>query len=222
MTKKQESNIAVSFLNIHYIISRGLKVSLESARGILQGGFQGERNREGFFNYIRSLTSVMNAHHLTEDDIAFPYFRDMLPEAPFDAWTYWHGKMTEDLDEINLTVEKCEKKDEFETELRNIESVLARLNEGWPYHIQPETDDFINKADALVPVEEQLRLVRQFSEYVLEKATPLYLTVPFMLNNLSLEDRQVFSQWIPAEGILNLVPVAWKEKWSSMGPYLMT
>jgi hypothetical protein len=222
MTKEQEAKIAVSFFNIHNIITRGLRVSLESARDILQGGFQGERNREGFFNYVRSLTSVMNAHHLTEDDIAFPYFRDKLPEADFDDWTCWHGKMAEDLDEINLAVEKCEKKDEFETELRIIENVLARLNEGWPYHIQPETDDFINKADALVPVEEQLRLVRQFSEYVLEKATPLYLTVPFMLNNLSLEDRQVFSQWIPAEGILNLVPVAWKEKWSSMGPYLMT
>jgi len=221
MSEKQETNIAASFYNIHNIITRGLRVSLESARGILQGGFQGERNREGFFNYLRSLTSVMNAHHLTEDDIAFPYFRDKLPEAPFDEWTYWHGKMNEDLDEINLAVEKCEKKAECETELRNIENVLARLNEGWPYHIQPETDDFINKADALVPVEEQLRLVRQFSEYVLENANPLYLTVPFMLYNLSVEDRQVFSQWIPAEGILNLVPVAWKEKWSSMGPYLL-
>jgi hemerythrin-like domain-containing protein len=222
MTKKQESNIAASFFNIHNIITRGLRVSLESTRGILQGGFQGERNREGFINYVRSLTSAMNAHHLTEDDIAFPYFREKLPEAHFADWTYWHGKMAEDLDKINLAVEKCEKKGESETELRNIENVLARLNEGWPYHIQPETDEFINKADALVPVEEQLRLVRQFSEYVLENANPLYLTVPFMLYNLSVEDRQVFSQWIPAEDILNLVPVAWKEKWASMAPYLMT
>jgi hypothetical protein len=222
MSDKQETNIAASFYNIHNIITRGLRVSLESARGILQGGFQGERNRDGFFNYVRSLTSVMNAHHLTEDNIAFPYFRDRLPEAPFDDWTYWHGKMAEDLDEINLAVEKCEKKDEFETELGNIENALARLNEGWPYHIQPETDEFINKADALVPVEEQLRLVRQFSEYVLENALPLYLTVPFMLYNLAVEDRQSFSQWIPAEGILNLVPVAWKGKWASMAPYLLT
>jgi len=222
MTKKQESNVAVSFLNIHNIITRGLRVSLESARGILQGGFEGERNREGFFNYIRSLSSVMNAHHLTEDDIAFPYFRDKLPEAPFDEWIYWHGKMTEDLDEINLAMEKCVKKDEFETELRNIENALARLNEGWPYHIQPETDDFINKADALVPVEEQLRLVRLFADYVLKYAEPLYLTVPFMLYNLPVEDRQMFSQWIPAEGILNLVPGIWKENWASMAPYLLT
>ncbi|MGA2488677.1 MAG: hemerythrin domain-containing protein [Anaerolineales bacterium] len=222
MSIKQETNIAVSFYNIHSIITRGLRVSLESAQGILQRGFQGEMTREGFFNYVRSLTSVMNAHHLTEDDIAFPYFRDKLPEAPFDDWTYWHGKMAEMLDEINLALKKYEKKGELETELRNIENALARLNEGWPFHIQPETDEFINKADALVPVEEQLRLVSLFAEYVLENALPLYLTVPFMLYNLPVEDRKAFSQWIPAEGILNLVPVVWKEKWASMAPYLLT
>ena len=222
MSTKQESNIAVSFYNIHNIITRGLRVSVESAQGVLQRGFQGERTREGFFNYVRSLSSVLNAHHLTEDDIAFPYFREKLPEAPFDDWTYWHGKMVEILDELNPAVEKCEKKDEFETELRNIENALARLNEGWPYHIQPETDEFINKADALVPVEEQLRLVSLFAENVLKHAVPHYLTVPFMLYNLSVEDRRVFSLWIPAEMIQNLVPVVWKEKWVSMAPHLMT
>ncbi len=222
MSTKQETNIAASFFNIHNIITRGLRVSLESTRGILQGGFQGERHREGFFNYIRSLTSVMNAHHRTEDDLAFPYFRDKLPEAPFDNWTYWHGVMAEDLDKINQAVEKCEKKDKSESELRTIESALARRNAGWPIHIQAETDEFITKADALVPVEEQLRLVRLFAEYVLKHAEPLYLTAPFMLYNLTEEDRQGFSQWIPAEGILNLVPVVWKEKWASMAPMLLT
>jgi hypothetical protein len=129
--------------------------------------------------------------------------------------------MTEDLNEINLALEKYEKKGEFETELRKVENALARLNEGWPYHIQPETDEFINKADALVPVEEQLRLVRQFSEYVLKNALPLHLTVPFMLYNLSVEDREVFSQGMPAEVIQNL-PVVWKEKWESMKPFLLS
>ena len=34
MSTKQEANIAVSFYNIHNIITRGLKVSLGNARGI--------------------------------------------------------------------------------------------------------------------------------------------------------------------------------------------
>jgi hemerythrin-like domain-containing protein len=221
MAEQQDFNIAVSFFNIHNIITRGLRVSLESAQRVLKGGFLGERDREGFFNYVRALNSVLNAHHLTEDDLAFPYFRDKLPEAPFDNWTYWHHKMVEILDEIKQAMEKCEKKDQLETGLRDIENALARLNEGWPYHIQPETDEFINKADALVPVEEQLRLVKMFAEYVLQHALPLHLTVPFMLYNLPVEDRQAFSQWIPADGILNLVPTSWKEKWESMIPFLL-
>jgi len=221
MSNQQESNIAMSFYNIHNIITRGLRVSLESVQGVLQRGFQGEEGREGFFNFIRALTSVMNAHHLTEDEIVFPYFRDKLPEAPFDSLTYYHHVMVLILDEINLAVNICSNKDQLETELRNIENDLARLNEDWPFHIQPETDEFINKADALVPAEEQLRLVRLFAEHDLKNAIPLYLTIPFMLYNLPQDDRMVFSQGMPAEVIQNLVPVVWKEKWESMKPFLL-
>jgi hemerythrin-like domain-containing protein len=222
MSKQKESHIAVSFFNIHNIITRSLRVSLENAQVILQDGFQDERTLEGFFNYIRALTSVMKAHHLMEDDVAFPYFRDKLPDADFDDLTFWHHKMDEILDEINLATEKYEKNDQLETEMGNIENALSRLNEGWPWHIQPETDDFINKADALVPVEEQLRLVRLFAEYSQKLAVPHHLTVPFMLYNLPVEDRKVFSQGMPAEVLQNLVPFVWKEKWASMAPYLLT
>jgi hemerythrin-like domain-containing protein len=221
MSNQQESNVAVSFFNIHNIITRGLRVSLESVQEVIQRGFQDEESQEGFFNFIRALTSVMNAHHLTEDEIVFPYFRDKLPEAPFDSLTYYHHLMVLILDEINLAVGKCANKDQLETELMNIENALARLNEEWPYHIQPETDEFINKADALIPVEEQLRLVRLFAEHGLKNAVPHYLTIPFMLYNLPLEDRMIFSQEMPAEVIQNLVPVVWKEKWESMTPFLL-
>jgi hemerythrin-like domain-containing protein len=221
MSRQQESVIAVSFLNIHNIITRSLRVSLENAQVILQGGFRDERTREGFFNYIQALTSVMKAHHLMEDEVAFPYFRDKLPDADFDNLTFWHHKMDEILDEIKLAVEKFEKNDQLEIEMWNIENALSRLNDGWPLHILPETDDFINKADALVPVEEQLRLARLFAEHSQKLAIPHYLTVPFMIYNLPVEDRKVFSQGIPAEVLQNLIPVVWKEKWESMKPYLL-
>jgi hemerythrin-like domain-containing protein len=222
MSNQQESNIAISFFNIHNIITRGLRVSLESVREVLQRGFRDEESREGFFSFIRALSSVLNAHHLTEDEIVFPYFRDMLPDAPFDSLTEWHHLMVRILDEINLAVAKCDNNEKLETELRNIENALARLNNMWPYHIKPETDELINKADALLPVKEQLRLVGVFAEHGLKNAVPHYLTVPFMLYNLPLEDRMVFSQGMPAEVIQNLVPVVWKEKWESMTPFLLS
>jgi hypothetical protein len=140
MLESQEANIAVSFRNIHSIITRGLSVSIENVPGVLQHGFQGEGKWDGLFNYIRALSSVLNSHHLTEDEITFPYFRDKIPEAP---------------------------------------------------------------------------------EHGVKHAVPPYLTVPFLLYNLSPEDRLVFSEGIPAEVLQNLVPIVWKAKWESMIPYLL-
>jgi hemerythrin-like domain-containing protein len=221
MSNQQESNIAISFFNIHNIITRGIRVSLEIVQGDLQRGIQGEESREGFFNFIRALTSVLNAHHLTEDKIAFPYFRDKLPEAPFDTLIKGHQKIVEILDEIMMAVEKCEKNDHLETNLMDLKNGLTKLKGSWYPHIQMETDEFITKADALIPVEEQLRLVTLFAEHGQKNAVPPYLTVPFMLYNLPLEDRMVFSQGMPVEVIQNLVPVVWIEKWESMKPYLL-
>ena len=221
MSNQRESIIAVSFLHIHSIITRGLRVSIESVQGFSQRGFKDKASQEGFFNYIRALASVVNAHHLTEDEIAFPYFREKLPGAPFDILIENHKVMVQLLEEIKLAVEKAEKKDQLATELSNLESALTRLNDLWHPHIQIETDEFMNKADALIPVEEQLRLVKLFGEHGQKNAVPPYLTVPFMLYNLPVEDRKVFSQGMPAEVLQNLVPVVWKEKWESMTPFLL-
>ena len=218
---QQESNIAVSFLGIHSIITRGLTVSIENARVFSQQGFKEEKSREGFLNYLRALSSVVNAHHLTEDEIAFPYFRDILPDAPFKSLSETHQLMVQILGEINQALEKAESIVQPAAELKDLERALTRLNDLWRPHIEIETNEFINKADALIPVEEQLRLVKQFSEHGQKHAVPPYLTVPFMLYNLSAEDRKVFSQAVPAEVTQNLVPVVWKDKWETMKPFFL-
>jgi len=70
-------------------------------------------------------------------------------------------------------------------------------------------------------VEEQLKLVRLFGEHGQKNAVPPHLTVPFMLYNLPVDERKVFSQDMPAEVIHNLVPIVWKEKWESMTPFFL-
>jgi hypothetical protein len=42
-----------------------------------------------------------------------------------------------------------------------------------------------------------------------------------LLYNLHEQDRQVFSQGMPAEVLQNLVPIVWKDKWASMAPFLL-
>jgi hemerythrin-like domain-containing protein len=221
MANADVTNVAVSFHNIHSIITRGLNVSIEGIQAAQQQGFPDGARREGFFNYIRALSSVLNAHHKTEDEVAFPYYRDKLPEVSFDGLTYWHQVMVRVLDEINQAVEKCAKNDNPGNELSSLEDPLVRLNEMWHPHIQFETSDFISKADALITVEEQLKLVEQMAEHGLKIAVPHTLTVPFMLYNLPKADRAVFSQGIPVEIVQKYVPITWKDEWESMTPYLL-
>lgn len=213
--------IAVSFFNIHSVITRALKVSIESAQGFVKQGFQDAHSQEGFFNYIRALISVLNAHHLTEDELAFPYFQDKIPDAPFESLSEWHQVIVHIIDEIKLAVDRYAASDHPEAELKNLENALIRLDHIWHPHIQIETDTFILKADALIPVEERLRLVGLFGEHGVKLAVPHNLTVAFLLYNLPLENRTVFAQGLPAEIIQHLVPVVWKADWESMKPFLL-
>ncbi len=221
MLNHHESNISASFLQIHSIITRGLQICVETVQASRQYGFPDGSRREGLFKYIRALVSVVNSHHLTEDEIAFPYFRKKLPNAPFDRLIEWHRHMDVMLAEISMAVDKCEQNDQLETNLGKLENALTMLNESWKPHIQMEYDEFISKADALVPVEEQMKLVRLFSEHGQKIAIPPELTVPFLMYNLPPEDRASFLKDVPAEVTQRLVPVLWKAQWESMTPYLL-
>jgi hypothetical protein len=221
MSTLHESYIAQSFLTIHRIITRGLRVSNESVQGVVKHGFKDETSREGLFKYIQALSSILHAHHLTEDELAFPYFRELMPDAPFDTLIGWHQEMVGMLDEIKVAAEACEGKGQLEPSLKQLENALGRLEETWLPHIQMETDEFIARADALINVDERLRLTQLFAEHGQKLSVPPYLTIPFLLYNLSPEDRLVFSQGMPAELLQHLVPVVWKPQWESMKPYLL-
>lgn len=187
----------------------------------MQQGFTGDKTREGFHKYLQAFLSVLNSHHLTEDEIAFPYFREKLPDAPFDLLIKTHETVVKVMGEIVQAIKTGEDVGGLDTELKNLDRSLMRLSEIWYPHIKLETTEFIDKADALISVEEQLRLVKLFSEHGQKNAVPPFLTVPFLLYNLSVENRKVFSQDMPAELTEHLVPVVWLDQWVSMKPFLL-
>lgn len=214
--------ISTSYHHIHAIITRGLKVSSEAVQAAIQHGIWDVKQKEGLLNYIRALSSVLNSHHLTEDEVVFPYFRVKLPGAPWEVLMRWHQEMLGMLNEINQALEKCDRNEQIERNLAQLESTLTLLDESWQPHIQMEEDELISKADALVPDEqEQLALVRQVGEHSSRNANPAPLTVPFLLYNLPPDDRRVFSQGLPPEIVQTLVPVVWKDQWESMKPFFL-
>jgi hypothetical protein len=125
------------------------------------------------------------------------------------------------LGEIGSAVERCEKEGQVKAGLRDIEAGLVKVDSIWHPHIQIEQEHIVEKADAMLPVEEQVRLVRLFGEYSQKHSGPPYLAVPFMLYNLDKDERAVFAKAMPAEVTGHLVPVVWKEQWASMAPFLL-
>jgi len=222
MSEAPKPNIAVSLFTLHKVITRGLEVSIKSASQFSESGFPDEFTAEGYLNYLRAMISILNSHHLVEDELAFPYFKDKLPQAPFDALSAQHHEMVPMLGEIQTMIAKIETKEQVKSGLKDLLEILTRLNDAWHAHIPIEEKNFdIAVLDAMLPVDEHLRLIKQYSEHSQENSGPPYLTIPFILYNLPPETRNVLAKGMPEELTQKLVPIVWKDRWESMGEFLL-
>jgi hypothetical protein len=59
-------------------------------------------------------------------------------------------------------------------------------------------------------------------EHAQQHTVPDYLIVPFLLYNLPPDKRTFFAGEMPPVVTEQLVPVAWKDKWAPMKPFLVT
>jgi hypothetical protein len=66
-----------------------------------------------------------------------------------------------------------------------------------------------------------IRLQKEDKKFFQEHTGPAYLVMPFVLYNLSPEDRAITSQGFPEMVTKQLVPIDWKDKWVSMQPFLL-
>ena len=222
MSEPVSSSVAAELIRIHLVITRGLKVAAESSQSFAQQGFPDVSAKEGFINYVRSLASTLHAHHLTEDDVAFPYFREKMLEAPFDLLSAQHQAMVLLLNEINSSIEPMELASQVHEPLSNLHRTLTQIAEIWHPHIKMEEDHFTpERVDALINPEEQTRLCGLFIEHSQKHARPDYLVVPFLLYNLPPQERAAFAQRLPPVVVQQLIPVLWKEKWETMKPFLL-
>jgi hemerythrin-like domain-containing protein len=217
-----QPNVAADMVRIHSVITRGLNVSIEHSQAFAREGFPDASTREGFVSYVQSLVSVLHAHHLAEDELAFPYLRDKMPDTPFDLLTAQHREMVPVLDEIKAAIEAVRAEAQPGEGLNDLNRALTKMADMWHPHIQREEDDFsVEIAAELIDVEEHIRLSQMFAQHSQEHSGPDYLVVPFILYNLSAEDRAIMSRAMPPVVTQELVPVAWKEKWAPMSPFLL-
>jgi hemerythrin-like domain-containing protein len=222
MSEAYRPNVARSLLRVHMAITRALDVIIDRSRSFAEQGFVGASLRAGFASYVSSLASFLSAHHLSEDELAFPYFRGKMPEAPFDSLMAQHKQMLPLLDEIEAAAQGIAADIEVSEPLSSLDQATSQLREMWRPHIGIEETYYVpEKMDALLDLEEQARLIKLFAQYSQEHSGPDYLVMPFFLFNLPAQERALLSHEVPEIVTQQLVPVVWKEKWAPMAPFLL-
>jgi hemerythrin-like domain-containing protein len=222
MLETHESPLRKLLMTIHAVITRAVEVIKTHSQSMVQDGPPDASLRSGFVSYVRTFVSVTHAHHLTEDELLFPYFREKMREAPFDLLTTQHREVARLLDEIRAATDEAESGSQAGEPFSRISRTATQLAELWHPHIANEETIFTSEGlHAAAALDEQLRLTKLAAEHGMKHSGADYLAVPFILYNLSAEDREVMSKEMPPIVVQQLVPVAWKEKWEPMSPFLL-
>lgn len=216
-------NLGAELLVVHAAISRGMKVAEEQGRRFSQEGFPEATTRAGFISYVRTFVCVLDAHHLLEEELAFPRLRDRFPEVPYDLLLAQHRDIVGVLQEVGTALEEIATDSRSDQRLDQLTDALRRIALLWYPHIQLEQEHFtVAAAAARLRVDEQIELARLFMEHSQQHASPDYLVLPFMLYNLPPDERSIFARGLPSIVTEQLVPIVWREKWEPMAPFLLT
>jgi len=230
MQQTTQSNVGVSLICIHQVITRGLTVAQERCVEYERHGFPTLATMHGFVCYVRSLASVMHAHHATEDDLAFPDFRSLLTDAPYDVLAADHRAMEPlqrnietALDNIqSASIDSFPPSDKVNVALGSLATALAPLCAIWFPHIAKEEQYFsIQRLNAIIDADEHARLNQKYMAHSQQKCGPDYLVVPFMLLNLAGEFRVAFAREMPPGVLEKMIPVVWRNQWEPMAQFLL-
>lgn len=223
MTSQTKPNVIASMFGVHAAISRGLEVAAEHVQSISSGGSSDLTTRPGFLNYLFALSATITAHHLLEDEVAFPYFRNLMPDAPFDLLSEQHEELVPLVEEVNTSIRECRAGKDTAERFRVLHTTLEEILGLWYPHIGIEQEHFtFERFDNLqITDEENERIAAAFGEHSRLHAVPPELVIPFVLFNLDSQTRTMMEGQLPTPVVQQLVPVVWKDHWTSMKPFLL-
>lgn len=222
MSNLNQPNVGEDFIRFHRIITRGLEVGIRNTNEFLKRGSIEEQKREGFLNYVEAFSSFLDGHHKVENQQLFPYFKPLIPDVPYLQLMKEHKVVDSSLKEINSGLNSLRSKRDVISSLKKLQSGFKKINQIWHPHIQIEETQLFQKVGSLdINRDEMIRIQKKFSEFFQENTGPAYLVVPFALYNSSPEDRAILAQGFPETVTQQLVPIDWKDKWTSMQPFFL-
>ncbi len=190
-------NLAQDLVRIHKVLTRGLTIGRSKGGEYLNTGFPTENIQRGFSLYIQSLGSVLAAHHLGEDTIAFPVLKERLPAAPYDRLSVDHKKIEAALNPVRESISDLSGANPtlgLDVVVDGLRKILAK----WPSHTGVEESSFGPGVIAgVMTPQEQANVSILLAKHAQENAGPPFLVLPFMLYNLTGVDREAMAAIAP-------------------------
>jgi hemerythrin-like domain-containing protein len=222
MVEAEKPNVGADMLRVHRVITRGLEVSSQRGAVFAQEGFPSAAIQEGFLVYLRAMAGVLDAHHLSEDEVVFPYFREKMPDAPYEKLMADHRAIVGVLEKLHKAAEAVAATAGSAESVRSLNGVLATLWGFWHPHIAIEETYWSPEAiAALMSEEENLQLGQKIGESSQKHLHAPPVEIPFVLYNLAPEDRAIMAKAMPPVVVKQLVPLVWRAQWAPMKPFLL-
>jgi hypothetical protein len=222
MREARDSDAPITLILIHRAISRGLEEGTRYTEALAREGYPDAATGAGFALYLRMLAGALHVHHSAEDEIAFPFLRARFADLPLDALTAEHEQMAAILEEMAPILDQLHGEAGENPVLLAAHGALTRLAEIWPGHIGVEERSIsVKRLEEVARAEEIGGWLAKMGQHRPEGAPPDPVLLPFLLYNLSAEDRAMMAQQMPPVVTQELVPIAWKEHWAPMMPFLL-
>jgi hemerythrin-like domain-containing protein len=213
-------NVGANLIVVHAAITRGLDVTIEKSKSFAVDGFS-VAVPAGFLDYVRALVTVLHAHHQSEDEVAFPYFRQRLPDAPYDTLQAEHQAIVPVLAEMSAALDQITGRYP-EAALDNLHEAALYLRGLWHAHIEKEELHFdVGVLEQCLEPAEHDQLSEALGAFNQKHMDPVYLAMPFVLYNLPDEQRAYLSRGLPPALTQELVPITWRDRWAPMKPFLL-
>jgi hemerythrin-like domain-containing protein len=214
-------NLAQDLVRIHRVITRAINIDFNKGIEYLQSGFPTTETLHGYTSYTHCLAAVLGSHHTSEDIIAFPEFKKVLPSAPYARLTAEHEEVELLLASIRQALADISGNSP-QGGLKTLVNTLQKISRVWGPHIHTEERHFSKEAlEAAFSPEEEQKISEAASKHSQEHSEPPYWVVPFILYNLEQEDRAIMAANFPPMIMDELVPKVWKDQWAPMKPFLL-
>jgi hypothetical protein len=214
-------DLAGDLLRIHRAITRGLTIGFTRGSEFITEGLPDQSLQQGFALYLQALTIVAAAHHMGEDEVAFPALKLKLPGVPYGRLAADHLTIAAEIGLLKNLLPELAGVSPAAALVRVVEN-LNRILTVWKPHIQIEQTSFSAKALAgVMSPAEQAQVAVALAKHSQELAVPPFLALPFVLFNLAPAVRAEMAAMMPRRVVEELIPGEWKEKWAPMKPFLL-